>query len=341
MTILDWSKLTEGELTQKAKSLAPEAIPQVVIALNEQHTPSWKELTRTLILALENKPQLEAAGKALSIEQCLELFAFFPNAVRKLSPLIFGLSHEIFRAVLMRGDENQLLALKQQSMAEPIQHQMTVYSHQLQTRLKELNVKYEDLDFKIEEIQPPALQPEALRIIWLNLCSLSEQYFEMIREINILLLLVWNTDRTDLIENLTNIKEQCHRVSRFGVGFPGTEKEAATGLFERLDTKLFSIYGNPQKSSDGLSNEEPAIEGLAKLSLRYLQDYLNIGLLPPETQLDLDSSHTEAERTAYRDVLWNRIVTTLSELGLKTVKDLKDSWIYSQQSLIEYIKSHQ
>ena len=90
-----------------------------------------------------------------------------------------------------------------------------------------------------------------------------------------------------------------------------------------------------------MKDDEPAVEGLVKFSVWYLKDYWELGLLPGvEKQADLDidmEKHTEAERAEYREKLFTLARDTLDQVGLSTVGDLKNAFIFSKQTLQEYI----
>jgi hypothetical protein len=343
MASLKWKRMTVNELARKADSMSPEESKAIIQSLDNS-SADWEEKVRVLIQHTENKPCLEAIGTAISPEQFFCLLGF--TDFKKFSPLLVGMAHETFRKLLLQATQEQLKLLKHQGMSEPLQHQITLYSHEITAKVTVLNHVYEKLNFRIEGIDVANFESEERIELWQDICRLSESYHELMHECSVVLLFAWNTERSDLIDQLTISKEKCHRVCRFSVGFPTTGREKSSGMFKLLDEKLFAVYGNTKNPADfeALSDDENAMEGLAKFSIWYVQDYWDLGLLPnigSQAELDLDSNkYSEKERVSYRNQLLRQVQENLAQLGLETVLDLKKAWIYSRKSLIHYLELH-
>lgn len=343
MAGINWKKMSINELARRASLMPPKEVSSALKALGADDQDNLEKIS-TLAEHLDNKKSLETLGQGVTPN----LFLHLVNTLdfKKLSPIIVGMPHQQFRSSLLLGTEEQLQKLKTQSMSEPLQHQITLYTHEINSQLDRLLTCYEKLEFRIEGVRPEKLSPQERVGIWQEICTLSEKMQELMHECSIILLFAWNTDRSDLIDQLTIAKERAHRISRFGIGFPATGKEKASGMFKRFDEVLFSVYGVPksQDNIEALSNDEAVTEGLAKFSIWYVKDYWDIGLLPNirnEEELDLDETqYTEKERVAYRAQLLQQVQENLARLGLETVADLKRYWIYSKETLLHYLEEH-
>ena len=126
------------------------------------------------------------------------------------------------------------------------------------------------------------------------------------------------------------------------IGFPGNDYILPKGLYAKFEEKLNTIYSG-FNHGEGLLDEDPAIEALANLSIWYLQDYWELGLLPEISniqQLDLDPKHyNESERSDFKADLFLKVRKNLESKGLKTVFDLKSNQIFSKGMLKNYLSS--
>lgn len=343
MAAIKWKRMSVSELVIKASSMTGEEAKAALKSITPS-VPEWEEKVRAIVDNLDCKHTLEAAGTVLSVPQFFCLLGI--TDFKKLSPLLVGIPHEIFRAIVLIASQEQLRLLKQLSMSEPIQHQITLYTHEIGAKVLFLNHSYEKLNFRIEGLDVANLETPERQQLWQDVCRLSEEYHELMHECSVALLFAWNTERSDLIDQLTISKEKCHRVCRFGVGFPATGREKASGIFKRLDEKLFIIYGNIKDPADveALADDEAAMEGLAKFAIWYVKDYWELGLLPnirAAKDLDLDAAkYSEKDRIAHRNLLLRQVQENLAQLGLETVADLKKAWIYSKKSFVYFLESH-
>nr|NGX58750.1 hypothetical protein [Chlamydiota bacterium] len=108
-------------------------------------------------------------------------------------------------------------------------------------------------------------------------------------------------------------------------------------LFEQIISSPFASE-DPNKT---LQDDEPGVEALAKLSLWYMKDYWEMGLLPSiknEDQLKLDpEKHSDKECQEYREKLMEEVNDNLEKFDLKTVGDFKKVFIGSKELLRGYI----
>ena len=100
-------------------------------------------------------------------------------------------------------------------------------------------------------------------------------------------------------------------------------------------TQFSTIYDSALKDSDA------AIEGLTRLSVWYLKDYWELGLLPSidvPAKLNLDPHRfSEEECKQYHQHLLTLVQDLLNKLNIGTVGALKKARIYSKPLLKAYI----
>lgn len=318
---------------------SPEQIAQMVLEWSTEEVASK--------LAQLTPQQLEAAGKNLSLTQSFALLDYAADADPqfhwKLSPLLVGMPHTLFSQILLAASPRQLNVLKMEAMTEPVQHHLTLLTHEVTHQLPQVIIQLDKVSTEISLI--PISSPESVDLNELKrqLRAQVQWYDAALKLINKVLILAWNTNRTDLIDKLSHAKEWCQRNLYTTVGQPTTPFGKASGLFAKLEENLAAVFGNPNSLTDfeAADDDEPAIEGLSKFSLWYLHDYQQIGLLPTLADpllLDLDpAKHSEQERLQYREKLMDEVRQNLAKIGLETVKDLKAQGIISTDALRAYI----
>jgi hypothetical protein len=320
------AKLSDLQLTAAIEVLKPK------------NDKDWQYKLVAIIQGIQSTHSLEVLGGALILPQVLTLLDNFPllklSEQEKILPILVGLPHLVFMQLLMKANEAQLTFLKHASIAEPIQHQLTVFCHELSRDLTGYSIGIENLASDIDSIDLQGLSQSELIELIQQIKQLSETATILIEAINRALLLAWNTLRIDLISNLSDYKELLLKMRNIAVGKPGSDTSPATGIYLRLQNKIdlfFNVEGDP------LSENEPAMEALAKLSVWYLKDYWEIGLLPGITDSEVDS----LKELQSKEELFAKVNSNLKKLGLSTVKDLKQKKILSRASLEQYIKDNQ
>ncbi|MCE5319326.1 MAG: hypothetical protein LLG04_18420, partial [Parachlamydia sp.] len=310
-----------------------------------QWTP--EELTAHVVHL--SPPQLEAAGRNLTLAQIYALLDYAaegdPQFHWKLSPLLVGMPHGLFAQLLLAASPHQLEVLKLEAVTEPVQHQLTLVTHEVTHQLPQVVDRLDQVSVDISllpigsQVKDPVLLKRQLK----ELATWHESTIQMISKV---LALAWNSNRPDLIDKLSHAKEWCQKLIAT-IGKPKTPFGEAQGLYARLDENLEAVYGSPSlpSSIEAADDDEPAIEGLTKLSFWYLMDYYQIGLLPEISDpalLDLDpATHSEQERLHHREQLMEAVRNNLTKMGLSSVKDLKQAGIYSREALQAYIEQHQ
>lgn len=358
LDIADISNYTNGALEELVRQISPEqlafnvsklSIEQIcttVHVLTQENDSQWDEKTLAVVKGLTDHYQIEAVGTALSPYQAIIIFEKFCEPAEtqhwKLPPLLVGMPHDVFCHILRRASPEVLDVLKEEAVTEPVQHHLALIA-------KEMTIYTKDLWNTIDTIEVELLQLNSISMGFAELTmlvgrneQLADGCFLAMKKLDKALAIAWNTDRPDLIEKLSKIKEQCQKLLTIGIGHPHNESEPATGLYATLEKSLYAIYGNVSDPKDiqALHDEDPAIDALIKFSIWYLQDYVELGLIPGienAEQLELSGERSEQEYLAYTKKLFQAARESLEKLGLATVGDLKRAGIFSEKTLREYI----
>lgn len=331
------------ELLEKCSQLPPEEISSWLVSIS-----CSSSVLESIVAKLENRRQLEAVGKTLNSEQFLDLLDSNLDGHSKdhwkISPLLVGLPHGVFLSLLTEANDTQFTILQHDSVTEPIQHHLTSLTHEIRERIEEIAHQMHQVESRIVTVDLEEISRREIAELCLRIEDVGALFEQVIDIINRALSLAWNANRTDLIEALTIEKESCQRILAIGVGHPRKGNRRPTGLFSVLDQRLSNIYGNPldARDIDAVKDDEPAMEALVKLSIWYLKDYWELGLLPnikKAEDLDLNmATHTEEDRQEFRERLFKDAQKNLENYGLLTVKDLKENMIYSRRILQKFIR---
>ncbi len=330
------SSLAEPQLTQCARFLNEHSIPNAISKLS-------------LILEQVSEPnRLESFAKGLSTQQFLAILEHLsqtPSLKNKLSPLLVGLPSPIFLQALEKINPLFLNCLKLESMTEPLQHLLTLFIHDCEHLLQTTHEAIVNYIQQIQELQLQLLSFEELEGLETQIFKLHETIIARLEAINHAQAILWNANRIDLIDKLSQLKEQFFYLLHKQVGHP-SDSEPSTGLYQALEERLAQIFTTADPSLDidtRLQDEDSALEGLTKFSIWYFKDYWELGLLPSiqNDQLELDpSTHSEQELLNHRQVLFMTVLESLDKLKLSHVKDLKKAKIFSKPLLEHYIKAH-
>lgn len=362
MDTLDFSQLSPAETAHRILGLAPEqiqsSIPQLSIdqvqaifaVLDQNHTDAWSLKLRAALAGVTDYPKLEAAGKSLNVAQALDLLDYIANSAHpefwKLSPLFVGMPHAIFKSALVAATPKQHQVMKHEVIHEPVQHQMTVLCHELVHQLPTATEQVTLLESMIDGLEIKDMGYKELKTIRNAIEQMANFAHESLTLISKVLGLAWNTNRTDLIEKLSQAKELSQKYFGTAIGAPRTATTPATGLFAKLDNRLQIAFGNPSDPHDieTAENDEPALEALVKFSVWYPVDYWDIGLLPtivdPELFQHIDKDLSEDKAQKKHEELYAHVRRNLEKMGLNTVGDLKEAGIFSRKSLEEFIQRH-
>lgn len=309
-----------------------EDLNAVIPLLSEQYDPEWQKKLVALVSRLSRHSDLEIIGKLASYPQILTIVDRCQDK-DKLGPLFVGMNHSFFLEVLMNATPDQLAILKHESITEPIQHHLTLLIHEFLLIFASAEAQLKALENEIAGIDLKQISGHEILEYREKIKHFELYHHHLLEKINRCLAIAWNTNRQDLIEKFNVIKDQCQKVLKYLIGQPKTDSEQSVGLYGSLEKLLDSVYADPDhpESVESLKDSEPAIEALVKLSVWYLQDYWEIGLLPAV------QTREELSRPEIREKLFHDVENNLSKLGLHRVMDLKEANIYSKKTLIDYI----
>jgi len=327
-----FTKMSEEEAMREASNLTPEQIASLVF--NLVHTaPKNKNLVLlNLFLGADKKRKVEAIGRNLDgkssiflSEKALELDM---NVHWKFISLLVGFSRSIFLNLLTAAPEKQIEMLKHDAMTEPMQHHLVMFIHEMEKEVEHLTEEVERFEKEIALLNPHEMTYANLNGYYRQFDEIREECELMEELINKSLKIAWNSNREDLIERLTTLKEASHKTLTLMIGHPGKYKEA-TGLYRLVEIELGKVYGDIRNKNDieGLKNDEQGIEALAKLSLWYPKDFIEVGLLP--------ENDFENKPEVYQE----KVKEQLRTINLGTVEQFKQAHIYSKAMLREYIQS--
>lgn len=335
--------MTPEQICASISKMSPAQIRTVILKCNENNDPEWSLKTQAAVRGLTQREQLEEAGKSLTLQQILDIMAHCKEKKgrTKVLSLLIGISPSIFRRILQQAAEFHLHFLKEEACIEPIQHHLTILSHQFTNEFSQLGEVSNIIEREISQLNPLLISNQDILNIKDKISALSDNCQRLLEEIDQALLITWNSNRADLIEKLSSIKENYIKYMALIIGDP----DEPAGLYEKLEAHLSRIYGNPNDPNDieAFEDDEPAMEACSKLGFWYLEDYWRVGLLPSilsVDQLDLSPKYPEKERILYREKLLNMAQKSLANLGLSTVQDLKKAHIISRETLREYILNH-
>lgn len=335
------------EILGSISTLTKEQIEAIVQHLGKVSGKTNREKEAAVLSGLESRPQLEAVGSSASHEQLvnfLNLALKDENQVWKLSPLLVGMAHSAFCRLVSTATEEQLLLLQHEAAAEPTQHHLTLLSHDLDSQIKQALMEIDFFLNNINSLEIAELSLQDSNALYTHAEDFQDKFQEILGQIGKALKIAWNTPRLDLINSLNYAKNSCQKILYYEIGKPRDGEKAPTGIYAKIESKLFQDFGDSSNPSqiEAARDEEPAAEALIKLSIWYLRDYWEMGLLPQiKKKEDLElhlNNYSEAERAQHREKLFAEAQKSLEDIGLSTVKDLKIENVFSKRTLQEFIK---
>lgn len=332
-------ELSPMQIRANSEQLSETQVGPAIHALREAFDAEWREKMIELVLGLTSRSKIEAVGRALSVDQAAYLLTTphlnKKNTKEELTAILVGLPHQVFLQ-LIQPEQTQLLnVLKQEVNTEAVQHHLTVLSHEMANQLQEYENQSLTLNQAIRELTIDDLGREDICAFTNQIDELSAGFNQTISQIGKLMQLAWNTQRADIIDKLSSTKETATRYRNQVIGTARSFKKPPTGLYLELEKRLFSVYGDSENPADieAIKDDEPAIEALVKLSIWYIHDYWEIGLLP-HIKSEQEITSLRKER---RDNLIQIVNQNLAKICLFTASDLKAARIFSKKSLQEYI----
>lgn len=310
--------------------LSPAEIGQTLFFLQKESSSTSSNKLESLFHFIDSPTSLEKLGKALSVPQFLAVLDFLHQHSpyqNRLPYILVGLQPSVFSQALYMCQPEPLTLLKHESLFEPLQYQLTQFVHESEALQKHTEQAIQQLQQDFQFIQPEKLTQESLQVILNQIAILENQLIDYLERLKQALSIVWNTDRIDLIDKLSSINEILQHQLIHSIGVRGGGQDPSTGLYLTLEQHLSSIFDTSLQDSDA------AMEGLTRLSIWYLRDYWELGLLPSVKQMsDLEAHHPHSLA---------QIQKHLEKLQIQTVGDLKKAYLFSRPLLKAYITQHQ
>lgn len=289
---------------------------------------------------------LEILGKALTPQEFIDILAHLESnnlPTSKLASLLVGLPSGVFAEALFSAPQKILAPLKGEGLMEPLEHHLTLFTHECMNRVQKCQEQTDALYEEINRLDIQRISSEIFDTFQTKFQIIIGAYYSILEAINKGLSIIWNAGRIDLIEKLMTLKETIH----FELKMPlkGESRQTAGMLPLYLEERLGKVYASANDSfSVQLQDDDLASDGLAKLSVWYLKDYWELGLLPSIKNIEvIDKTHSEANEKAnlhQQQELYNLVQSNLKRIGIHTVGDLKKARIYSKEALKKYIASH-
>lgn len=299
---------------------------------------------RTIYSQAQEKKELEALGKTLGLAQFLDLLdissTMGEDLRQRLNPLLVGLPPAIFYEGLKVFSPDQLQVLCRVADDEPLQYHLTLVIHEMADEGVRNAFQVTTLAREITVYDVTKVTQGDLEGFRKRMRDAKAFFQHALKTLDHALTLAWNTNREGIIDKLTILKENWLRYVTAELGHAGDETHLATGIYLLFDDHFGAVY-----PLSALSDDDAAFDALAALSVWYIEDYWNIGLLPGignADQLHLNPrEHDEISQRLYRERLTTTARENLGAVGLNTVGDLKQQRLYSQRMLVRFIQGRQ
>lgn len=297
------------------------------------------------ILKLSNKHDLEQAGNNLDLGQAHQILYFLiaeKLPADKFLPILVGMSQGIFYQLMGSLSPEEEHLFKEFGSTEPLLHKLAILAHDWKQDLEALVKDIYEVAAKIESINLTLITKQDIFTTRKEIDELDHFIEEHLLILNCALIIAWNSKRVDLIDSLSTLKDLYLRTFSILIGHTKVNDANATGLYKKLEDRLNQVYSYDSEFTLAPFNDlDPAIEALTSFGIFYLEDYVELGLLPDIRSVkDLKSSLRKKniqELTPYLESIIAQVEETLKSLGLKNVKSFKDAKIYSKDMLKEYL----
>lgn len=322
--------------------LSPERLSLLIPYANPESDPqTWKEKLHQLYFYLPNFP-VESFGRALNSLQFLEIMRFAGSHEKdhhnrkKLSSLFVGVSPGVFKDLLSQASPIELSFLREEAVTEPVQHHLSLITSELSRHFNDLCNQIEAKEREIEAIDLQTIGNKELEDFYKQFENFNKEEKNILTLTSSTLAIAWNAHRADLIQELGRIKELGQKCLIESIGTMETREHPSSGLYKLMDKKVEQVFSDQDSEGNQavMKDSTPALEALVKFSVWYIQDYVEVGLLP-----DKHSIFDTEENLKNREQLFMMAEENLGKMGLKTLLDLKNARIYSKRALKEYISS--
>lgn len=337
--------VSQSNLDQFKKELSSFSPSDQVQSLHFIHSApvlESKDKLKCLFSTLETPKARESLGQHFSAENFLEYLDLIngnPAYQNSLSSVLVGLQSPVFSQALYAIQDKQLTLLKHESVLEPLQYHLTQFVHEGEAFLQKTEQASEALKRDFQLINQEDLTIDRLEELVERIEGLGNPLSNYSLRVNKALSIVWNTDRIDLIEKLSSLNEAIQHQLTNKIGHRATDHHLSTGLVLELESILSRVY------DAALADSDAAVEGLTRLSIWYLRDYWELGLIPSidnVSKLNLDPQEfSEEQCKEHHHRLFTEVQEQLNRLNIGTVGALKKAHLFSKRLLKSYVARHQ
>ncbi len=221
----------------------------------------------------------------------------------------------------------------------PLHHLTTLYRDSVD-QMNELFAEIDSLEKDIAALNPPDVGVAELTPLEKRIDDLITPHEVLLDSLSDALKTAWHANQADVIDKFSTLKERIQKSLTMAVGHGHEAENGPTGLYRLLEDRLFAIYENGEFKSP-LRDNDSAMDALERFGIWDLKGYWSLGIISgfsdleqldeelksksPEERIEMETKYTEEARQH------------LAELGLTTVRDLKDAYIFSKKSLQEYL----
>ena len=312
------------------------------ILLQKQPTRESTSKFDSLFQFVDSPATLEILGQHFSIphfSSFLEFLDHHPSYQNRLNFILVGLRPLVFSQVLNLLQNNHLNYLKHEGLLEPLQYHLTQFIHEGESLQEEVAKEVQQFTQELQSINPLELTPDMLTALIQQIDALRNRFLDYLERTSTALSIVWHTDRIDLIEKLSSLNETLQHQLTSMIGHRRFDHLSSAGLYSILEQILSNIFDSTLKDDDA------SVEGLTRLSIWYLKDYWELGLLPSIhriQEIELDAHrYNEEERLAHQQRLFSLVQQQLERLHIGKVGNLKKAYLFSKPLLQAYINKHQ
>ncbi len=337
-------EMSPEELILTVPHLNLEQTLSALSAVQEDRDPNWREKTHIILANILNVRWLEAAGRVITPWQTVEMLDYCHRVDKsqqwKLSPLAVGMPHDRFSKVLLYATPEQMDQLKHEGMAEPLQFQLKAITQDSLYQVDKLCSLEPVYEQEMLSLNLNDLDTKTYREMLNKFEELESSLVHLLENVNKALTLTWNTNRIDLIEKLSIVKELAQRALVIIVGHPRSLAEAPTGLYAFFENQLSEVFGH-STDVDALKDEDSSLDALGKFNIWHPEDYWDYGLVPHIAQKDAlylnPQEFSEEVCENHKRRIMQEVQKSLQDLGLVHVKDFKLNGIWSAKLLKDFI----
>lgn len=258
------------------------------------------------LLTLKNPKEISENAAKLSLDDVKVLLAMLETSENEFKdhvlPIVLGLQPSQF-AIFAASP-----LIQRKAGTEQVQAKMNSLVPHFQALYDQYNNEKQIINDCINELPLFPVSAELLGSLCEQVVSLSDKTIALKDLLDQVLKLTWLSDRPDLVEAFSAIKNHLSNLIF-------EEQLQPTTLLVRLN----SIFGS--------KNEDSSIDGLSALGISYLEDFKALSAHLGNEIGDLPEQNLIAA-----------IHDRLNASGLSTIEDLKKNKIFTKEHLFAYLK---